>query len=68
MIAFLTKDVNTIEYLTLQARCHINLCRYNRVQLCYFSQSFQTTERLDNETDCNKFVHHPIQFTSKPTI
>ena len=32
------ESIGTTEYLTLQTRCRINRCRYNRVQL-YFQSS-----------------------------
>jgi hypothetical protein len=34
--------IGTTEYLTLQARCHINRCRYNRVQLYYVTSNAES--------------------------
>ena len=37
-----SKELNgTAEYLTLQKRCEINRCRYNRVVLCVYLLNFK---------------------------
>jgi hypothetical protein len=32
--------IGTTQYLTLQTRCHIDQCHYNRVQLCIKNPSY----------------------------